>query len=73
MGRKAKQKSNESLQRAFDTLSKVKAPVRRKTPYERLASLCRELDVEMDGVNCPASAAACLMGIREVLNEIDDA
>lgn len=38
---------------------------------ERLIILFRELDMEMDGVRVPASAAAVLNGIRAVLNEIE--
>ena len=33
----------------------------------KLVTLCRELDVEMDGVKVPASAAAILNAIRECL------
>ena len=33
----------------------------------RLLVLCRELDVEMDGVECPASAAAILNAIRGIV------
>lgn len=43
------------------------------TVHERLVYLCRELDIEMDGVSpIPETAAAILNGIRRVLNEIDD-
>jgi len=35
--------------------------------------LCRELDMEMDGVSeIPASAAAILNGIRAALSELPD-
>ena len=37
----------------------------------KLFRLCRELDTEMDGVNCPASAAACLNAIRSIVTEND--
>lgn len=41
--------------------------------HEKLEGLCRELDVEMDGVSpIPATAAAILNGIRRVLGDIDD-
>jgi len=33
----------------------------------RLLRLCRELDMEMDGVACPASAAAILNAIRGIV------
>jgi len=50
---------------------KKKSPVRKRSPKDRLVGLCRELDVEMDGVApIPATAAAILNGIRSVLNEI---
>lgn len=38
----------------------------------RLLNLCHELDAEMDGVACPASAAAILNAIRKIINTIDD-
>ena len=37
----------------------------------RLEMLCRELDEELDGVKVPASAAAILNAISELLDEID--
>ena len=37
----------------------------------RLVALCRELDMEMDGVKCPAAAAAILNAIRGVLEELE--
>ena len=40
--------------------------------YEKLVRLCSELDTEMDGVVCPASAAAILNAIRFTLADIDD-
>ena len=33
--------------------------------------MARELDVEMDGVKCPASAASILNTMRSIINEID--
>ena len=38
---------------------------------ERLHRLCIELDVEMDGVTIPASAAAILNAIRDVLQKLE--
>lgn len=35
----------------------------------RLRALCQELDIEMDGVAVPASAAAILNAIRSVVAE----
>lgn len=46
----------------------------KKTRLQWLWSLelmARELDVEMDGVKCPASAAAILNTIRDIIREID--
>ena len=37
----------------------------------RLERLCRELDVEMDGVQVPQAAAAILNGIRGVIEDLD--
>lgn len=37
----------------------------------KLFRMCRELDMEMDGVACPASAAACLNAIRQIVTEDD--
>jgi hypothetical protein len=37
--------------------------------YLRLVLLCRELDVEMDGVQCPGAAAAILNTLRKVIQE----
>lgn len=36
---------------------------------EWLLRMCYELDIEMDGVRCPASAAAILNGLRAKINE----
>lgn len=36
---------------------------------EKLLGLCTELDVEMDGVRCPATAAAILNGLRSIVSE----
>ena len=41
-------------------------------PKERLFALCRELDIEMDGVRCPASAAAILIAIRSVIRKAEN-
>jgi hypothetical protein len=60
------------------TKSKPKKPPTKRskrvmTPEQRLVYLCRELDVEMDGVSpIPQTAAAILMGIRRVLNDYYD-
>lgn len=35
----------------------------------KLYGLCHELDIELDGVKVPASAAAILNSIRETLKE----
>lgn len=35
-----------------------------------LVTLCRMLDVEMDGVECPATAASILNAIRATINEL---
>jgi hypothetical protein len=40
---------------------------------DRLRALCVELDMEMDGVKVPHSAAAVLNAIHRVLAEEDDA
>jgi hypothetical protein len=40
-----------------------------KSDVARLIRLCVELDMEMDGVRVPASAAAILNAIRSILNE----
>ena len=40
--------------------------------YEKLVPLCNELDDEMNGVSCPASASAILNALRFTLEEIDD-
>ena len=37
-----------------------------------LYALCKELDVEMDGVKCPATAAAILNAIRSKIKEIEN-
>jgi len=37
----------------------------------RLVSLCRELDMEMDGVTCPAATAGLLNAIRDTLSDLD--
>ena len=34
-----------------------------------LMTLCRELDMEMDGVKCPKAAAAILNAIRRIVGE----
>ena len=44
----------------------------RKDPAYRIVRLCRELDIEIDGVRVPATAAAILNGIREALNELPE-
>jgi hypothetical protein len=44
----------------------------RDDPFGRLVNLCRELDMEMDGVACPRTAAAVFNAIRSVLSEMDD-
>ena len=45
----------------------------RSDPAYRIVMLCRELDMEMDGVSeIPASAAAILNGIRAALSELPD-
>lgn len=36
---------------------------------ERFLILCTELDMEMDGVRCPASAAAILNALRSIVTE----
>ena len=36
---------------------------------ERFLNLCTELDVEMDGVRCPASAAAILNALRGIVTK----
>ena len=64
-------KQRGPLHKAIDRLSQLPVPRRAKTPCERLVSLCRELDMKMDGVACPAAAAACLNGIRFILSELD--
>jgi len=46
--------------------------VRLVKKYEKIVRLCRELDAEMDGVSCPASAAAILNAIRFTLTDIYD-
>lgn len=46
----------------------------KKTRLQHLWSLelmARELDVEMDGVKCPASAASILNTMRNIIREID--
>jgi hypothetical protein len=40
-----------------------------KKDVERLIRLCIELDVEMDGVRVPATAAAILNAIRSILDK----
>ena len=40
-----------------------------KKDVARLIRLCVELDMEMDGVRVPASAAAILNAIRGILNK----
>jgi len=40
-----------------------------KKDVEQLIRLCVELDMEMDGVAVPATAAAILNGIRRILNK----
>lgn len=51
--------------------SRKRTTVPKRTPQERIIALCRMLDIEMDGVQCPASASAILNGIRSALGEID--
>jgi hypothetical protein len=36
-----------------------------------LYTLCKELDIEMDGVKCPATAAAILNAIRSEIERIE--
>jgi len=47
-------------------------PLRIAECAQRLIALCRELDEELDGVLVPASAAAVLNGIRDLLERFDD-
>jgi len=42
------------------------------TSYARLVGLCRELDIELDGVNVPGSAAAILNAIRKILRDLEE-
>ena len=42
------------------------------TNAEKLIRLCRELDIEMDGVACPGSAAAILNAIRSIVSDVED-
>lgn len=39
--------------------------------FVELLLLVKELDIEMDGVRCPASAAAILNRFRSILSELD--
>lgn len=52
-----------------NTIKRTEAELRR---MEQIVSLCRELDVEMDGEHCTRTVAAILNGIRSALNELDD-
>jgi hypothetical protein len=38
----------------------------------KLRRLCHELDMELDGVKLPASAAGILNGIRKAISDIDE-
>lgn len=49
----------------------AKKPSARIDYLEQLLRLARELDIEMDGVRCPGSAAAILNGNREIIRLID--
>ena len=49
--------------------SKRKKQPMTSDPKERLFILCRELDMEMDGVRVPATAAAILNAIRSIITE----
>lgn len=57
------------IQEARDCANAMRAYARIECPVQatRLQRLCFELDVEMDGVQIPKSAAAILNAIREVL------
>ena len=44
----------------------------RNDPAFRMVYLCRELDVEMDGVSEIPESAAILNGIRQALNDLPD-
>ena len=44
---------------------------KRQHPILKLVRLCEELDMEMDGVTVPATAAAILNGIRATLDELE--
>ena len=55
-------------------MSKLKSQTKKQAEenrkdVERLIRLCIELDMEMDGVRVPASAAAILNAIRGILNK----
>lgn len=39
---------------------------------EKIVRMARLLDVELDGVRIPATAAAIVMRIRSLLKELDD-
>ncbi len=57
------------------SLRKSKAVIRKRPktlPRDRLVLLCRELDMQMDGVAVPASAAAILNAIRSLLSDIEE-
>lgn len=41
-----------------------------RSRMKNLVTLCRMLDVEMDGVECPKAAAAILNAIRVNINEL---
>ena len=49
----------------------TQTPQTRSDYLEQLLRLARELDIEMDGVRCPRSAAAILNGHREIIRLID--
>lgn len=44
----------------------------KRTNGDRLMILCKELDIEMDGVKCPRTAAAILNGIREIVTRDEE-
>lgn len=71
MGSKLPQKPPTDGMEAKPSAPPPRAFKPKRTPHQRLESLCRELDMEMDGVRVPQTAAAILNGIRSVLSEIE--
>jgi hypothetical protein len=59
-------------QKYFETTKNSHRERIKLDPVYRLVSLAKMLDVEMDGVSVPATAAAILNGIRASLNELED-